>query len=113
MLVSTSARWICTSEVVAISALKHRAHIMMMPRIQKKICQDHRGGNPANEKALLPRIQAGPMAKKYQIGTMIFMALRHLRPDSEGASMLSRKVRTSFWRLIVSSLSLMPRPRQR
>ena len=37
------------------------------------ICQDHRGVNPEKEKALLPRIQAGPMAKKYNSGTAIFI----------------------------------------
>ena len=67
-MVSFSARAHCTSVVVASSHLKHRAHIMTMPTIHQAICQDHSGGNPAKEKAWLPRMQAGPMAKKYQIG---------------------------------------------
>ena len=58
-MVSTSARWIWVSLVVAISALKHRAHIITMPRIHHAICQDHRLGKPAKEKAELPQMQAG------------------------------------------------------
>ena len=36
---------------------------MTMPTIHQKICQGHSGGKPLNEKAPLPRMQAGPMAK--------------------------------------------------
>ena len=68
---------------------------MTMPRIHHAICQDHRLGKPLKEKAVLPQIQAGPMAKKYHTGTAIFMTLRQALPDSLGSSMLSRKVRTS------------------
>jgi hypothetical protein len=44
VMVSFSARSIWTSLVVAISALKHRAHIITMPKVHQTICQDQRGG---------------------------------------------------------------------
>jgi hypothetical protein len=53
MLVSFSARSIWISLVVDISALKHRAHIMTIPRIHQAICQDHSGGKPGEGEGLV------------------------------------------------------------
>jgi hypothetical protein len=60
-------------------------------------------GREAGEgKGVVAQMQAGPMAKKYQTGTMIFMALRHCGRIRWARRCLSRKARTSFWRLMVS-----------